>query len=67
MKETERNLRSSASWDVTQRGMVVFYRRFGTKYRSHFQGSSSPKAQISFTSRRKPEIENFNFMDLEGP
>ena len=23
-------------WDITQRRVVVLYRRFGTKYRSHF-------------------------------
>jgi len=33
-------------WDFIQRSLAVSYRRFGTTYRSHFQGSSSP--------RRKP-------------
>jgi hypothetical protein len=37
-------MRFSFFWYVTQRRLVVrhTYRRFGTKYRSHFQGSSSP-------------------------
>ena len=30
-------------WDLTQRRMIVPYRRFGTTYPSHIQGSSSPK------------------------
>ena len=35
--------RSSPFWEVTQRRLVVIYRRFGTTYRSHLQGSSSPR------------------------
>jgi hypothetical protein len=42
-----------------------FYRRFGTSYRSHFQGSSSPKVQISFTPRRKPEDKK-KLLELYG-
>jgi hypothetical protein len=30
-------------WDCLERGMVIPYRRFGTTYRSHLQGSSSPR------------------------
>jgi len=33
-------LRSSVFWDVMQRMLLVSYRRFGTTYRSHLQGSS---------------------------
>jgi len=33
-------LRSSAFWDVTQRVLLVSYRRFGTTYQAHIQGSS---------------------------
>jgi hypothetical protein len=29
--------RSSLFWDVTQRGLVVMYRRFGTTHIPHFQ------------------------------
>jgi len=34
--------RSSVFWDVTQRGLVVNYRRFETTYRPHLQGSMGP-------------------------
>jgi hypothetical protein len=33
-------MRSLLFWDVTQHRLVVSYRRFGTTYRSHLQGSS---------------------------
>jgi len=33
--------RSSPFWDVTRRRLVVSYRRFGTTYQFHLQGSSS--------------------------
>ena len=33
----------SLFWDVTRRRLVVIYRCFGTTYRSHLQGSSSPR------------------------
>jgi hypothetical protein len=32
---------SALFWDITQRRVVVPYRRFGTTYRSHLQGPSS--------------------------
>ena len=32
-------IRSALSWDITQRIVVIPYRRFGTTYRSHLQGS----------------------------
>jgi len=35
--------KSSFFWDVTQRWQVVMYRRFGTTYRSHLQGSVSSR------------------------
>jgi hypothetical protein len=31
--------------------MVVIYRRFGTTYRSHFQGSSSPRSALALKLR----------------
>jgi hypothetical protein len=34
---------SSPFWDVTQRMLVFAYGRFGTAYRSHLQGSSTPR------------------------
>jgi hypothetical protein len=33
-------LRSAPFWDIMRRRMVIVYRRFGTTYRSHLQGSS---------------------------
>jgi hypothetical protein len=34
-------------WDITQRWVVVLYRRFGTTYRSNLQGSRSPRRKLS--------------------
>ena len=45
-------LKSSLFGDVTQRTFVVSYRRFGTTYRSHLQGSS-------FTDCPTPEDGTF--------
>jgi hypothetical protein len=33
-------MRSPLLWVITQRVVVIYYRRFGTTYRSHLQGSS---------------------------
>jgi len=38
--------RSSLFWDVTQRRLLVIYRRFGANCRFHLQGSSSPRRPI---------------------
>jgi hypothetical protein len=35
--------RSPLLWDITQRRLLILYWRFGTTYRSHFQGSRSPR------------------------
>jgi len=35
-----RVMRSALFWDLTQRRFVIPYRRFGTTYRSHLQGTS---------------------------
>jgi len=32
-------IRSAPFWDITQRIQLISYRRFGTTYRSHIQGS----------------------------
>jgi len=49
-------MRSSFFWDVTQRRLVVTYRRFGKTYRSHFQGPTiiGPiyKGQIGWPLKR---------------
>jgi hypothetical protein len=36
-------IRSALFWDITQRRVVIVYRRFGTTYPSHLQGSRSPR------------------------
>jgi hypothetical protein len=36
-------MRSALFWGVTQSRVVIFYRLFGTTYRSHIQGSRSPR------------------------
>jgi hypothetical protein len=35
-----KKIQSALFWDITQHGEVIFYRRFGTTYRSHIQRSS---------------------------
>jgi hypothetical protein len=35
--------RSALFWGITQRRVVILYRRFGTTYQSHVQGSRSPR------------------------
>jgi hypothetical protein len=32
-------MRYAIFWDITRRGVVIVYRRFGTKCRSHLHGS----------------------------
>ena len=32
-------MRSALFWDITRRRVVIVYRRFGTAYKFHFQGS----------------------------
>jgi len=53
-------MRLSLLWDVMQLRMVVSYRRFGTAYRPHLQGSVSPKKSCTETSITKfqPAILN---------
>jgi hypothetical protein len=67
-------LRSALFWGTTQRRVLILYRRFGTMYRSHLQGSRNVgkgltldaalyprRTQISSSSRRKPEIRELEF------
>jgi hypothetical protein len=35
------HLRSAPFWSITQRRVVILYRRFGATFRSHLQGSES--------------------------
>jgi hypothetical protein len=39
---------SSLFWDVTQRRLVISYRRFGTTYRFHLQRSSKPRFLLDY-------------------
>ena len=51
-------MRSAPLWDFTQRRMVVPYRRFGTTYRYHLQGSKKEGngrwEALSFSRRTLP-------------
>jgi len=50
-------------WDITQRIVVTPYRRFGTMYRSHIQGSIDPKRKkirmFSLARWREPNARTF--------
>ena len=46
-----KQMRSALYWDITQGIVVIHYRRFGTIYLSHLQGSRNP--------RRTPWIEDY--------
>jgi hypothetical protein len=39
-------MRSALFWDIAQRRVVIVYRRFGTKYRSHLQESEEKKINV---------------------
>jgi hypothetical protein len=41
-------LRSTLFWGITQRVVVVLYRRFGTTYQFHLQRSSNPRRKAYF-------------------
>jgi hypothetical protein len=38
-------MKSALFWNITRGRVVILYRRFGTTYRSHLQGSISPRRQ----------------------
>jgi len=40
-------LRTVLFWVITQRGVVIYYRRFGTTYRSYLQGHNNPEERSS--------------------
>jgi hypothetical protein len=40
------SLRTALFWGVTQRRVVILYRRFGTTYQSHLQGSRSQRRKL---------------------
>jgi len=35
---------SAILWDITQRRVVIPYKRFGKTYRNHLQGSRNPRS-----------------------
>jgi hypothetical protein len=41
------SMRTAFFWGITQRRMVILYRLFGRTYRSHLQGSRSPRINES--------------------
>jgi len=43
--------RTALLWVITQGVMVIFYRRFGTTYQSHLQGSRSLKSHRGVNSK----------------
>ena len=47
--EKKKTKRYALFGEFTLRRMVVSYRRFGTTYRSNFQGSSSPRRNTHYT------------------
>ena len=50
-------MRSSLFWDDTDRRLVVSYRRFGTTYRSHRRGSSSPRRILKYLEKIQMYLE----------
>jgi len=47
-------MKFSLFWDVTQRRLVVYYRRFGTTYRSNLQVPSNPSRLSQTVSDKLP-------------
>jgi hypothetical protein len=54
-----RRLRCALFWDITQRRVVILYRRFGTTYRSQLQGLLDPRRwDIYVVPKRRYRITN---------
>ena len=51
---------SALCWDITQRQVVVRYRRFGTTYRSHLHGSRITTIRC-VTYQKKADLMNVSF------
>jgi hypothetical protein len=47
---------SALFWDITQRRVVILYRRFGTTYRSHLQGSLKMGRKVCFET----SVQNYH-------
>ena len=52
-------LRSLLCWDITQRWLVVSYRRLGTAFWSHLRGSSSPDRHLHPTDCLEASVSNY--------
>jgi hypothetical protein len=57
-------MRSALFWDITRRRVVIVYRRFGTTYRSHLQGSGIPLATLRASLHHPPPPLNFSSSNL---
>ena len=53
------SLRSALFWDITKRRVVILYRRFGTTYRSHLQGSRSTIFLLGPISCSETSVQNY--------
>jgi hypothetical protein len=49
-RDEQKQMRSALFWDITRRRVVIVYRRFGTKYRSHLQGPSPWTLSVILTN-----------------
>jgi hypothetical protein len=56
-----KHLISALFWDISKLRVAIIYRRFGTKYRSHLQGSRSPRRPLKMGSIRCPETSVKNY------
>jgi hypothetical protein len=61
-KVTKFMQRSTLFWDLTPRGVAITYRRFGTTYRSNFQGSSI--FWIEIPEKRKSHLHSGGSLKL---
>jgi len=63
------SLRTALFCDIKQRVVATAYRRFGTTYRSHFQGSRPPKNPLNMESIRCPEtsVRNYHYLLRNNP
>jgi hypothetical protein len=51
--------RFSFFWDVTRLRLVIIRRRFGTAYRSHFQGPESPRRMLVCPDCPETSVNNY--------
>jgi len=73
------HMRSSLFWDVTQRWLVVSYRRLGTNYRSHLQGrriqawplkmgqKGCPETSVNCYQKRLREVLEGRYLIYNAP